>query len=94
MDMRDLFYIGSNILDEVTDAVVTGDYSGLSESLRQMNEEMQKSAARVREEQERYRQQYQERNRPERPHGSAERKQPADRKYPEYRAAAAGSEPY
>ncbi|MBQ7447526.1 MAG: 5-bromo-4-chloroindolyl phosphate hydrolysis family protein [Eubacterium sp.] len=60
MDMRDLFYIGSNILDEVTDAVITGDYSGLSESLREMNEEMQKSAARVRAEQEEYRRQYQE----------------------------------
>ena len=60
MDMRDLFYIGSNILDEVSDAVVTGDYSGLSETLREMNEEMQKSAARVRAQQEEYRRQYQE----------------------------------
>lgn len=85
MDMRDLFYIGSNILDEVTDAVVTGDYSGLSESLRQMNEEMQKSAARVREEQERYRQQYQE---------QMQRRQAEYAKYRAANAQAAGQQQY
>lgn len=85
MDMRDLFYIGSNILDEVTDAVVTGDYSGLSESLRQMNEEMQKSAARVREEQERYRQQYQE---------QMQRRQAEYAKYRAANAQAAGQKQY
>ena len=60
MDLRDLFYIGSEMLDEVNDAVLTGDYSRLGESLQRMNEKMRRDSEQVRLEQERLRQQYQE----------------------------------
>lgn len=60
MDLQDLFYVGSNILDEVNEAVRTGDYSHLGSSLREMNEKMQQGAERARQEQEKLRRIYQQ----------------------------------
>lgn len=60
MDIRDLFYIGSNILDEVNDAVRTGDYSNLGASLHEMSEEMRRNSEKMRQDQDRLRRQYEE----------------------------------